>query len=144
MAKTRKKSGNKLLYYLIGIVVLLLIVLIVGRSAGWIGKPRDIEVELARASRVTIVEKVSASGTVQPVTEVKLAPEVSGEIRELLVEDGDSVVRGQLLVKIRPDTWLSQLERAEASLNQQRANLVAAEAALARAEVSSSFWSWPP
>jgi HlyD family secretion protein len=136
MAKTRKKSGNKLLYYLIGIVVLLLIVLIVGRSAGWIGKPRDIEVELARASRVTIVEKVSASGTVQPVTEVKLAPEVSGEIRELLVEDGDSVVRGQLLVKIRPDTWLSQLERAEASLNQQRANLVAAEAALARAEAT--------
>lgn len=136
MAKTRKKSNNKLLYYLIGAVVILLLVLVVGKSAGWIGKPRDIEVELAKASRVTIVEKVSASGTVQPVTEVKLAPEVSGEIRELLVEDGDSVVRGQLLVKIRPDTWLSQLERAEASLNQQRANLVAAEASLARAEAT--------
>jgi HlyD family secretion protein len=136
MAKTRKKSSNKLLYYLIGVVVLLLLFLIVGKSAGWIGKPREIEVELAKASRVTIVEKVSASGTVQPVTEVKLAPEVSGEIRELLVEDGDSVVRGQLLVKIRPDTWLSQLQRAEASLNQQRANLVAAEAALARAQAT--------
>jgi len=136
MAKTRKKSSNKLLYYLIGAVVLLLLFLIVGKSAGWIGKPREIEVELAKASRVTIVEKVSASGTVQPVTEVKLAPEVSGEIRELLVEDGDSVVRGQLLVKIRPDTWLSQLQRAEASLNQQRANLVAAEAALARAQAT--------
>lgn len=136
MAKTRKKSSNKLLYYLIGAVVLLLLFLIVGKSAGWIGKPREIEVELAKASRLTIVEKVSASGTVQPVTEVKLAPEVSGEIRELLVEDGDSVVRGQLLVKIRPDTWLSQLQRAEASLNQQRANLVAAEAALARAQAT--------
>jgi HlyD family secretion protein len=136
MAKTRKKSNNKLLYYLIGAVVLLLLFLIVGKSAGWIGKPREIEVELAKASRLTIVEKVSASGTVQPVTEVKLAPEVSGEIRELLVEDGDSVVRGQLLVKIRPDTWLSQLQRAEASLNQQRANLVAAEAALARAQAT--------
>lgn len=136
MAKTRKKSDNKLLLYLIGIVVLLLLVLVVGKSTGWIGKPRDMEVELAKATRVTIVEKVSASGTVQPVTEVKLAPEVSGEIRELLVEDGDSVVRGQLLVKIRPDTWLSQLERAEASLNQQRANLVSAEASLARAEAT--------
>ncbi|GIV35986.1 MAG: RND transporter [Cyclobacteriaceae bacterium] len=136
MTKTRKKSNNKLLYYLIGAVVALLLFLIIGKSAGWIGKPRDLEVELARASRVTIVEKVSASGTVQPVTEVKLAPEVSGEIRELLVEDGDSVKRGQLLVKIRPDTWLSQLERAEASLNQQRANLVAAEAALARSQAT--------
>lgn len=135
MAKQKKKS-NKLLYFLIGTVVLLLVFIIVGRSAGWIGKPKEIEVELARAARVTIVEKVSASGTVQPVTEVKLAPEVSGEIRELLVEDGDSVSRGKLLVKIRPDTWLSQLERAEASLNQQRANLVSAEASLARAEAT--------
>jgi HlyD family secretion protein len=135
MAKQKKKS-NKLLYFLIGTVVLLLAFIIIGRSAGWIGKPKEIEVELAKAGRTTIVEKVSASGTVQPVTEVKLAPEVSGEIRELLVEDGDSVSRGKLLVKIRPDTWLSQLERAEASLNQQRANLVSAEASLARAEAT--------
>ncbi|MCK6618802.1 MAG: efflux RND transporter periplasmic adaptor subunit [Cyclobacteriaceae bacterium] len=135
MAKQKKKS-NKLLYVLIGAVVFLLLFIIIGRSAGWIGKPKDLEVELAKAGRTTIVEKVSASGTVQPVTEVKLAPEVSGEIRELLVEDGDSVSRGKLLVKIRPDTWLSQLERAEASLNQQRANLVSAEASLARAEAT--------
>jgi HlyD family secretion protein len=135
MAKQKKKS-NKLLYFLIGSVVFLLAFIIIGRSAGWIGKPKEIEVELAKAGRSTIVEKVSASGTVQPVTEVKLAPEVSGEIRELLVEDGDSVSRGKLLVKIRPDTWLSQLERAEASLNQQRANLVSAEASLARAEAT--------
>ncbi|MFN3841615.1 MAG: efflux RND transporter periplasmic adaptor subunit [Cyclobacteriaceae bacterium] len=135
MAKQKKKS-NKLLYGLIGVVVFLLVFIVVGRSAGWIGKPKDLEVDLAKAGRTTIIEKVSASGTVQPVTEVKLAPEVSGEIRELLVEDGDSVSRGKLLVKIRPDTWLSQLERAEASLNQQRANLVSSEAALARAEAT--------
>lgn len=135
MAKQKKKS-NKLIYILIGAVVVLLLFIVVARSQGWIGKPKDLEVELAKASRTTIVEKVSASGTVQPVTEVKLAPEVSGEIRELLVEDGDSVTRGDLLVKIRPDTWLSQLERAEASLNQQRANLVASEAALSRAEAT--------
>lgn len=135
MAKQKRKS-NKLLYGLIGAVVVLLLIIIIGRSQGWIGKPKNIEVELAKAKRATIVEKVSASGTVQPVTEVKIAPEVSGEIRELLIEEGDSVSRGYLMVKIRPDTWISQLERAEASLNQQRANVVAAEAALARAEAT--------
>ena len=135
MAKQKRKS-NKIIYILIGAVVVLLLFIIIGRSQGWIGKPKELEVDMAKASRSTIIEKVSASGTVQPVTEVKLAPEVSGEIRELMVEDGDSVTRGKLLVKIRPDTWLTQLDRAEASLNQQRANLVASEASLARAEAT--------
>lgn len=135
MAKQKRKS-NKLIYWLIGVVVFIVLFLIVGKSAGWIGKPKEIEVELAKVKRVTIIEKVSASGTVQPVTEVKLAPEVSGEIRELLIEEGDAVTKGQLLVKIRQDTWLSQEERAEAALNQQRANEVSAEAALARAEAT--------
>lgn len=135
MAKQNKKS-NKLLYWLIGGVVALLLFVVVGKSAGWIGKSKELEVDLAKTKRVSIVEKVSASGTVQPVTEVKIAPEVSGEIRELVVEEGDSVQRGELLVKIRPDTWLSQLERAEASLSQQRANLKSAEASLSRAEAT--------
>src|SRR5688572_5736454 len=135
MAKQKKKS-NALIYWLIGAVVVLLIVIIVGRQAGWIGKPKEIEVELAKAKRVTIIEKVSASGTVQPVTEVKIAPEVSGEIIELLIEEGDSVRLGTTLVKIRPDTWLSQVERAEASLSQQRANLEQARASLSRAKAT--------
>lgn len=135
MAKQKQKS-NKLIYGLIGFLVILIILAIIGKSAGWIGQPKEVEVELEKVKRVSIVEKVSASGTVQPVTEVKIAPEVSGEIRELLVEEGDAVKKGQLLVKIRPDTWLSQLERAQASLNQQRANEVSSEAALARADAT--------
>jgi HlyD family secretion protein len=129
MAKQKQKS-NRIIYLLIAGLALLVLVLFGAKSAGWIGKPKEIEVELARVKRTTIVEKVSASGTVQPVTEVKIAPEVSGEIIDLLVEEGDSVKRGQLLVKIRPDTWESQLQRAQASLSQQRANLAQAEASL--------------
>lgn len=129
MAKQKRKS-NKLIYWLIGSLLVIIVFLVVAKSAGWIGKPKELEVELAKVKRVTIIEKVSASGTVQPVTEVKIAPEVSGEIIDLLVEEGDSVQRGQLLVKIRPDTWESQLQRAQASLSQQRANLAQAEANL--------------
>lgn len=133
---TQKRKSNKLIYWLIGAVVVLLLVIVVGKSQGWIGKPQELEVELAKTKRATIVEKVSASGTVQPVVEVKIAPEVSGEIRELLIEEGDSVVKNKLLVKIRPDTWISQLNRAEASLNQQRANALSSQASLTRAKAT--------
>lgn len=133
MAKQKKKKSN-LMYYLIGTVVVLLVFFILAKSMGWIGKGKEIEVEMAKAKRTTITEKVSASGTVQPVTEVKIAPEVSGEIIELNVEDGEAVTQGKLLVKIRPDTWISQLERSEASLSQQKANLESSKAALSRSE----------
>jgi HlyD family secretion protein len=135
MAKQNQKS-NKKLYWLIGGLVFLIILFMVGKSAGWIGKPKELEVELAKAKRVTIVEKVSASGTVQPVTEVKLAPEVSGEIISLLIEEGDSVRKGQPMVKIRPDTWESQYQRAQAGLSQQRANLEQSEANLLRSKAT--------
>jgi HlyD family secretion protein len=135
MAK-QKQSSNKTIRYLIGGLVLVIIFLVVASSFGWIGKPKEIEVEMAKAKRTTIVEKVSASGTIQPVTEIKLAPEVSGEIRELLVEEGDSVKEGALLVKIRPDTWISQLEGREAFMNEKKANEVASQANLTRAEAT--------
>jgi len=135
MAKQKRKS-NKLVYYLIGSLIVIILVLVIGKTQGWIGKAKEIEVELAKAQRTSITEKVSASGTVQPVIEVKLAPEVSGEITELNVEDGDSVRLGELLVKIRPDQQLSQLERSEASLSQQKANEISAEAALSGAKAT--------
>lgn len=116
---------------------MVIIALLVGKSQGWIGKPNEIEVDFAKSKRVSIEEKVSASGTVQPVIEVKIAPEVSGEIIELSVEDGDSVTLGKPLVKIRPDAWLSQLERSEALLNQQRANVLSSEAGLSRAQATA-------
>ncbi len=135
MAKQKKKS-NRLMYWGIGGLVVIIIFLIIGKSAGWIGKTKELEVELAKAKKVSITEKVSASGTVQPVTEVKIAPEVSGELIELNVEDGDSVRLGQQLVKIRPDVWRSQLERNEAGLSQQRANVEASKGALSVAQAN--------
>lgn len=136
MAKKVKKKSNKTIYIILSVLGVAIVFVVIASMAGWIGKPRQIEVDLAKASKTTIVEKVSASGTVQPVTEVKLAPEVSGEIIELNVEDGDAVKAGKLLVKIRPDQQLSALERIEAGLNQQKANVKSSEAALSRAEAT--------
>ena len=135
MAKQKQKS-NVLIYWLIGAVIFLIAFIIIGKSAGWVGKPKEMEVELAKVNRSTIVEKVSASGTVQPVTEVKIAPEVSGEIIALLVEEGDSVRKGEPIVRIRPDILQSQLDRAEAGLSQQRANLQQSKSSLSRAEAT--------
>lgn len=124
----KKKKSNNLLISLVGIVVLIIIVALVGKSAGWIGQPKELEVEIAEATLATIVERVSASGMVQPEKEVKISPDVSGEITQLEVQEGDSVVQGQLLIKIRPDNYQSALARVQANLNQQKANYTDAQA----------------
>ncbi len=130
----KKKKSNKLLIILVAIVVLIIVVALVGKSAGWIGKPQELEVEVVEAKKATIVEKVSASGMVQPEREVKISPDVSGEITQLEVKEGDSVVLGQLMIKIRPDNYQSALARVQANLNQQKANLIDAQARFARSE----------
>ncbi|WP_111669976.1 efflux RND transporter periplasmic adaptor subunit [Algoriphagus litoralis] len=128
------KKSNKLLYYLLGAVGLIIVIAIIGRSAGWIGGVKEKEVEFATVKKTTIIEKVSASGEIQPEVEVKLSPDVAGEIIELNVAEGDSVEMGRLLVKIRPDNFVSALERSRANLNQQMANLAQTKAALQRSE----------
>ncbi|RED95581.1 efflux RND transporter periplasmic adaptor subunit [Marinoscillum furvescens] len=135
MAK-KKNSSNKILYILGAVVIVLILVAVVGKSQGWVGQKKAIQVEIAKAERATIIEKVSASGSVQPVVEVKISPEVPGEIIRLAVEEGDSVSKGDFLVKVRPDNFISALERARANLNQQKANLEDAKARTARAEAT--------
>jgi len=130
-----KKKSNKLIYILLGVVAFLILFAVIGKSAGWIGGEDETEVETTEAKRTTIIEKVSASGVVQPETEVKLSPDVAGEIIELNVKEGDSVKINDLLVKIRPDNFISALDRSRANLNQQLANLAQSEASLKRAEV---------
>ena len=129
-----KKKSNKVLYILLGIVGVLIVFAIIGKSAGWIGGEKEVAVETTVAKKSSIIEKVSASGVIEPEIEVKLSPDVAGEIIELNVMEGDSVKVGDLLVKIRPDNFISALDRARANLNQQKANLAQAQANLKRSE----------
>lgn len=130
----KRKKSNRLLYILLGIVVIGIIGAIAAKSAGLIGQPQETEVELAEVSRHSIIEKVNASGMIQPETEVKISPDVPGEIIELHVAEGDSVMQGQLLIKIRPDNFQSALARTQANYNQQRANLATSRSRLAQSQ----------
>ena len=72
--------------------------------------------------RKTILQTVSATGKIQPETEVKISPEVAGEIIELPVEDGKAVKKGDLLVKIKPDSYKALLEQQEAAISSAKAD----------------------
>lgn len=104
------------------------------KSQGWIGQPVAEEVVFASAKKTDIIEKVTASGKVQPEVEVKISPDVPGEIIGLYVEEGDSVIKGQLLAKIRPDNYEALLARADAAVNSSKANLEQARSGLSQAE----------
>jgi HlyD family secretion protein len=132
------KKSNKLLYYLLGAIVVLVLFAIIAKNAGWVGGPSETEVEVSEVKRTQIIEKVSASGEIQPEVEVKLSPDVAGEIIGLYVKEGDSVEMNRLLVKIRPDNFISALDRTKANFNQQQANLAQSKASLQRAEAQTN------
>jgi len=119
-------------------VVLIFGGLALAKKMEWIGKVEPTEVEYTKVVRGTIVEKVSASGKIQPEVEVKVSPDVSGEIVSLNVAEGDSVVAGQELLKIRPDNYVSLLARAEAQVNAQKAGSEQSKAVLAQSEARLS------
>ena len=115
----------------------MLIVLIGGKKAGWFGKQGNFkEVEITKVSLVDIVETVSATGKIQPEVEVKLSSEVSGEIIELPIVEGQQVEKGDLLVRVNPDIYQSNLNRSQATLQNVKANLEQAEATLREAKAS--------
>ncbi|SDJ88054.1 HlyD family secretion protein [Catalinimonas alkaloidigena] len=129
-----KKSSNRIFIILGVVLVVLVLFVVVAKRQGWVGEPNGEQVSTAPVKRVNITEMVSASGKVQPEVEVKISPDVSGEIVELLIKEGDSVKEGQLLLKIRPDNYVSLVDRAVANLNTNRANLSQATAAVAQSE----------
>jgi HlyD family secretion protein len=121
---------KKVLTYLIVLVIVLLIFVVAGKKAGWFGKEYTYKVAVEQPQYRDITEYVTANGKVQPETEVKISPEVSGEIIEINIEEGDNVKKGDLLLRIKPDTYISIKERAEASLNSAKAQYANAKARL--------------
>ncbi|MDP9078020.1 MAG: efflux RND transporter periplasmic adaptor subunit [Bacteroidota bacterium] len=114
----------------------LIVLLIVLKAAGVIGKPDKTQVATEKALNRDISESVSASGKIKPHLEVKISPEVSGEVVELPIKEGDVVKKGQLLCKIRPDILQSGYDRAVASYNSQKASVGNSSQMLKQAEAT--------
>ena len=136
-AKQRRARRKKqIIFGSIGLIVLCIVASII-----WNKREKPIPVTTEKAIRKTIVQTVSATGKVQPETEVKISPEVAGEIIELPVDDGKAVKKGDLLVRIRPDSYKALVEQQEAAISaakatnlQQKATMLKSEHDLKRAE----------
>jgi HlyD family secretion protein len=128
-----KKKSRKRLWIIIGSLVLL-----VAAVGGAIAKNKSAGkatvVTVEKAVVKTITQSVNATGKVQPETEVKIAPEVSGEITELPFREGAVVKKGDLLVRIKPDNYKYQLDQREAGLAAARASAIQSKAQLIKAE----------
>ena len=131
---------NKTVKWILIILVALIVILVAGKLIA--GKGDDgVKVSAENAVKRTIIETVNASGQIYPEIEVKISPDISGEITELNVEEGDSVKKGQVLARIYADIYATQRDQASASVNQQqaltansRAQLSALKATLDQAE----------
>jgi len=125
------------IYWISGIAIVLIAVLLVLAKSGVIGKKEEgIEIETAEADEITIVETVSATGKIQPEIEVKISSEVSGEIIDLPVKEGQVVKKGQLLVRINPDLYTSGYNRTISNLSGTKAGLSQADASFKEAKAS--------
>lgn len=127
---------SKKLKWIILIIVILLIAMVVLKKMGIIGKEELKSVTVEKAEKRTIIETVTASGKISPEVEVKVSPDVSGEIVELTVEEGDTVQRGQIVAKIYADIYASQRDQAAAGVAQSEAAESNAKAQLAAIEAT--------
>ncbi|RXR20617.1 efflux RND transporter periplasmic adaptor subunit [Flavobacterium amnicola] len=129
-------SSNKK-YYIIGGSVLAIFALIGLSKSGVFGEKKNgTEVEIAKVEQRTVVETVSATGKIQPEIEVKISSEVSGEIIALPVKEGQSVKKGDLLVRVNPELYTSGLNRSQAGLSNTKAGLSQADAQFKEAKSS--------
>jgi len=129
--KKKKRPLWRRWYFIVGVLVLLWIVIstILGK------REKPIPVTTEKAVRKTILQTVSATGKVQPEVEVKISPEVAGEIIELPVVDGMPVKKGDLLIKIKPDSYKALVEAQEAAISGARAVNLQQKATLAKTEL---------
>ena len=106
--------------WIIGAAVIIIVVLVIfGRKKS----NKGVEVTTQIVAKGTITEVIPANGKIKPVVEVKISPDVSGEIVELNFKEGDNIKRGELIIKIKQDVYISMRDRAEASLNSVKAQL---------------------
>jgi HlyD family secretion protein len=127
---------KRFLRYALILLVLVIIVAVTANSLGWINSgPEEKMVTTEEAEQRTITQLVSASGRLQPEIEVIIRPDVSGEIIELPVNEGDYVQQGDLLLRIKPDIYQARIDELNASLLAQRARYEQARATMLQAEV---------
>lgn len=131
MAERSKRSRKKLF---IGLGVLVVLIAAVAAMAASRNREKPILITTEKAFRTNITEIVTATGKIQPEVEVKIAPEVSGEIIEIAVREGQTVQRGQLLMRIKPDAYRAQVESQQAALSGSRSGSVRNRAELTKAE----------
>ena len=128
---------SKRLKIILGVVILVLLLLVAGSKMGWFGKKGNFkQVSTEEIQLREIIETVSATGKIYPEVEVSISSEVSGEIIELPIREGNQVKKGDLLVKINPDLIESALSRAEATYQNAQAGLEQAEANLKQAKAN--------
>ena len=121
--------SKKLTWILVSVAVLV-ILLVVAQKSGAFGKDEGTKVTAEKVQKRTIIETVTASGKVYPEIEVKVSPDISGEITELTVAEGDSVRKGQVLARIYADIYATQRDQAAATVSQQQAVVSNSTAAL--------------
>ena len=121
---------NKKLKWIIIILIIIVVSMIVLKKAGVFGKDEGTKVTAEKLIKRTIIETVNASGKVYPEIEVKVSPDISGEIVELNVAEGDSVKKGQVLARIYADIYSSQRDQAAAVVSQSEAQVLNSKAQL--------------
>jgi len=127
---------NKLLKIFAGITVVLLILAFAGKRLGWFGKAETFKIAVEEGVYRTIIETINANGRINPETEVRITPDVSGEIIALYIKEGQDIKAGTLMAKIKPDTYISARDRADASLSSARARVSQAEANFVQAKLA--------
>ena len=127
-------SKKNLIRVGVAILIIAIVILAVARKKGLIGEEDSIKVTSEKAMLRSIIETVSANGKIQPEVEVKISPDVSGEIVELYVKEGDEVKSGDLLAKIDPKIYASNYDRMLAGVNSQKANLANSRARVAQVQ----------
>jgi HlyD family secretion protein len=131
------KKSRRWLYIGGGIVLVLIVSAIVGaRSGAFSSKKTGVAVELGQVRLKTLTQMVSASGKISPEVEIKISSDVSGEIVELRVKEGDPIRKGELLCRIRPDIIQAQLDQLRAALNAEKARREQIKANIRRAEAN--------